>query len=112
MTGSTSGVGRELAKILYGSNARVYVAARSPEKAKTTIETIKTECPKSTGSLVFLKLDLSDLSTIKASAEEFLEKEEKLDVLWNNAGVSRTSIIPIPCSIFLQVVQLELSNIT
>lgn len=88
MTGSTSGVGKELAKILYSANARVYVAARSTEKAKTAIETIKIECPKSTGELVFLKVDLGDLSTVKASAEEFLSKETRLDVLWNNAGVS------------------------
>jgi NAD(P)-dependent dehydrogenase (short-subunit alcohol dehydrogenase family) len=37
--------------------------------------------------LVFLHLDLDDLTTIKKSAEEFLSKEKKLDVLWNNAGV-------------------------
>jgi retinol dehydrogenase 12 len=30
---------------------------------------------------------LDDLTTIKASAEEFLAKETRLDVLWNNAGV-------------------------
>jgi retinol dehydrogenase-12 len=37
--------------------------------------------------LVFLHLDLSDLTTIKASAESFLSKENKLHVLFNNAGV-------------------------
>lgn len=37
--------------------------------------------------MVFLHLDLDDLTTIKKSAEEFLSKETKLDVLWNNAGV-------------------------
>lgn len=37
--------------------------------------------------MIFLKLDLDDLTTIKASAEEFLRKEKRLDVLWNNAGV-------------------------
>jgi NAD(P)-dependent dehydrogenase (short-subunit alcohol dehydrogenase family) len=35
-----------------------------------------------------LYLDLSNLSTIKSSAEAFQSKEPKLDVLWNNAGVS------------------------
>jgi retinol dehydrogenase-12 len=37
--------------------------------------------------LAFLRLDLADLTTIKASAEEFLSKETKLHVLFNNAGV-------------------------
>ena len=36
---------------------------------------------------MFLELDLADLTTIKASAEKFLSKETKLDVLFNNAGV-------------------------
>lgn len=35
----------------------------------------------------YLSLDLDDLGTIKMSADEFLSKEERLDVLWNNAGV-------------------------
>ncbi len=47
---------------------------------------IKTNFPDSKGELVFVHLDLDDLSTIKKSAEEFLSKEEKLDVL-NNVGV-------------------------
>lgn len=44
----------------------------------------------STGELVFLHLDLADLSTIKASAAEFLSKESRLHVLFNNAGVMAT----------------------
>jgi retinol dehydrogenase 12 len=37
--------------------------------------------------LEFLHLDLANLTTIKASANEFLSKEKRLDVLFNNAGV-------------------------
>ena len=80
-------MGKELAQILYSHNAKVYVAARSKEKASKAIESIKAAFPKSAGELVFLSLDLDDLTTIKKSAEEFLSKEKKLDVLWNNAGV-------------------------
>lgn len=88
VTGANSGVGAELAKILYGKNATVYVAARSKQKALDAIEEMKTAHPESTGRLVFLQLDLSDLTTIKSSAEEFLAAESRLDVLWLNAGVS------------------------
>lgn len=35
----------------------------------------------------FLKLDLSDLSTIAGAAAEFQAREQRLDVLTNNAGV-------------------------
>lgn len=87
VTGSTSGVGLELAYILYLRNAKVYIAARSEDKAKAAIEEIKTRVPNSEGQIIFLLLDLGNLSTIKNSAEEFLRENERLDVLWNNAGV-------------------------
>jgi retinol dehydrogenase-12 len=87
VTGSNTGVGKELAQILYSHGAKVYIAARSEEKANAAIASIKSSFPASKGELIFLKLDLGDLSTIKASAEEFLSKEDTLDVLWNNAGV-------------------------
>lgn len=87
VTGSTSGVGLELAYILYMCNAKVYIAARSEDKGKAAIEEIKARVPDSKGQILFLHLDLSDLTTIKSSAEAFLSENERLDVLWNNAGV-------------------------
>lgn len=38
------------------------------------------------GRLCFLKLQLDDLASIKGSADAFMAKEPKLDVLWNNAS--------------------------
>jgi retinol dehydrogenase-12 len=72
---------------LYSKNAKVYIACRSKEKSLKAIEAIKETAPNATGELAFLYLDLADLTTIKASAEEFLSKETKLHVLFNNAGV-------------------------
>jgi retinol dehydrogenase-12 len=90
VTGSSSGLGKELAQILYAHDAKVYVAARSKERAEQVMEEIRANFPASKGELVYLHLDLEDLSTIKASAEEFLGKEDRLDVLWNNAAVMNT----------------------
>lgn len=49
--------------------------------------TIRRRHPCSSGQILFLHLDLADLSTIRRSVDEFLSRESRLDVLWNNAGV-------------------------
>lgn len=87
VTGSNTGIGKELARMLYGRNAKVYIAARSKEKADRAIQAIERAAPTSTGALAFLHLDLSDLDKVKTSAQSFLAKEQKLHVLFNNAGV-------------------------
>ncbi|RYO98209.1 hypothetical protein DL763_002376 [Monosporascus cannonballus] len=87
VTGSNTGVGKEVARLLYSKDARVYIAARSEERANNAIADIKKTHPSSKGQLIYLHLDLADLSTIKASAEHFTSLESKLHVLFNNAGV-------------------------
>nr|POE67120.1 putative oxidoreductase [Quercus suber] len=87
ITGGYTGVGLELAKLLYAKNSTVYLAGRSPDKGAAAIKTLKSLHPSSDGRVEYLKLDLADLPTIKASADDFLRKEQRLDVLTNNAGV-------------------------
>ncbi|PNS21349.1 hypothetical protein CAC42_1128 [Sphaceloma murrayae] len=87
VTGGYAGVGLELSKILYARNATVFVAGRSPDKGSNAIAKIKSEVPSSEGSIEFLNLDLADLSTIKASAQDLMSRTDRLDVLTNNAGV-------------------------
>lgn len=84
VTGANTGIGKETTKALLAHNAKVYVAARSQEKAEVAIKDLKDSTGK---EAVFLKLDLTDLKSVKAAAEEYLSKETKLDVLFNNAGV-------------------------
>ncbi|KAK3307712.1 uncharacterized protein B0T15DRAFT_395316 [Chaetomium strumarium] len=87
VTGSNTGVGKETARLLYSKNAKVYIAARSEERAKAAIADIQQTNPASTGQLTYLHLDLADLSTIKPTVERFKTRESKLHVLINNAGV-------------------------
>jgi retinol dehydrogenase 12 len=87
VTGASTGLGKEVARMLYGKNARVYVAARSENKARKAIDDIRTSNVESTGELRFLSLDLNDMDKIKAAVQVFLSQEQKLNVLFNNAGV-------------------------
>ncbi|KZV62174.1 NAD(P)-binding protein [Peniophora sp. CONT] len=84
VTGGNSGVGKEMVRVLLLHNATVYLAARSSTSAQSVIS----ELEQSTGKTShFLHLDLSDLSSVRAAAAEFLSREKRLDVLFNNAGV-------------------------
>ncbi|KAG5762625.1 hypothetical protein H9Q72_009289 [Fusarium xylarioides] len=87
ITGASGGLGKELASILYQKNGKIYMAARSMSKTAEVIRGTQAAHPTSTGSMIFLPLVLDDLTTIKASAQEFLAQESRLDVLYNNAGV-------------------------
>ncbi|KAJ6021979.1 NAD(P)-binding protein [Penicillium herquei] len=107
ITGAASGIGFELAKILYGKGAKVYIAGRSEEKARVAIEAIQHDVPQvDGGALVFLPLYLDDLATIKGTVEAFQKKESRLDVLFNNAGVSQ----PPVGSISQQGIELQLAT--
>jgi retinol dehydrogenase 12 len=47
----------------------VYIAVRNEEKANAAIKELKAQTGK---EAIFLKLDLADLKSVKASAEEFI----------------------------------------
>ena len=92
VTGGNTGVGYQTAKSLAGStNAKVYIFARNKEKALAAIQKMELEVAKEYNKkkidVHFIKLDLGDLTTIKASADEFLSKEDRLDIIIHNAGV-------------------------
>ena len=90
VTGGYSGVGFELCGILYRVGGTVYLAGRSEEKALDAIAKIKNLCTPTTpdGNIIFLPLSLDDLRTIKPAVRRFTTAESRLDVLFNNAGVS------------------------
>ncbi|KAM5349561.1 hypothetical protein ACJ41O_006066 [Fusarium nematophilum] len=87
VTGASGGIGKELVTILYQHNAKIWLAARSRDKTLKMMDDIKNAHRNSKGQMHFLSLVLDDLTTIRASAEELLAQETRLDVLWNNAGV-------------------------
>lgn len=95
VTGGSAGIGKETAKELAKMGAKVYITGRDQQKALKVIEDINSEMKYSGGLVIpveFLKLDLSDLEDIKRFIKEFKGKEEKLDILINNAGLMSTSL--------------------
>ena len=85
VTGGNSGSGFEAALALAGKNAQVILAVRSVEKGEAAAERIRQQYPRA--QVIVMALDLSDLSSVRAFAQNFLKLYERLDVLINNAGV-------------------------
>lgn len=84
VTGANSGLGFETAKVLVDKGARVLLGCRSEEKAIEAIKLIQQDHPNA--DLGFIELDQASLSSVKKAAKA-VEKEKRLDVLINNAGI-------------------------
>ncbi|KAI0368449.1 NAD-P-binding protein [Pilatotrama ljubarskyi] len=88
VTGGNAGIGFAIIRHLLRRGAKVYMAARSEQKAKAAIERLQADASASgSGEVHWLKLDLSDPRDVKQAAEEFMRKEKRLDVLVNNAAL-------------------------
>ncbi|KAH7911147.1 hypothetical protein BJ138DRAFT_1113470 [Hygrophoropsis aurantiaca] len=84
VTGANAGIGKETARVLLTKNAKVWIAARDQSKGEAALKELKDRTGKDAH---LLKLNLANLKSVKSAAEEFLSKETRLDVLFNNAGV-------------------------
>ncbi|KAI5478932.1 short-chain dehydrogenase/reductase SDR family protein [Pseudohyphozyma bogoriensis] len=87
VTGGHGGIGLATTKGLVKSGAKVYIASRTESKVQEAIKEVVAECPGSEARLEYLKLDLASLEATKGAAEEFLEREKRLDGVINNAGI-------------------------
>uniref|UniRef100_A0ACD5TTE3 Uncharacterized protein n=1 Tax=Avena sativa TaxID=4498 RepID=A0ACD5TTE3_AVESA len=84
ITGATSGIGAETARVLAKRGARVVIPARSVKAAEDMRARILCECPGA--DVLVLHLDLSSLASVRAFAQRFLALGLPLHLLINNAG--------------------------
>lgn len=85
ITGANQGIGKETVRGLAKTGATIVLACRDKAKTIPTIDEIRAETKDS--NLEFMKLDLSDLKSVREFADEFKAKYQKLDILINNAGI-------------------------
>ncbi|CAN1254602.1 Short-chain dehydrogenase TIC 32 A, chloroplastic [Linum perenne] len=84
ITGATSGIGAETARVLAKRGARVVIPARSMKAAEDTKARILSECPDAT--IIVMALDLSSLRSVRSFVAEFESLDLPLNLLINNAG--------------------------
>jgi NAD(P)-dependent dehydrogenase (short-subunit alcohol dehydrogenase family) len=84
ITGSTDGLGREVALRVANLGAHVIVHGRNQQRGAAVVDEI-TKAGK--GSARFYAADLSSLADVRQLAQTILRETPRIDVLVNNAGV-------------------------
>ena len=85
VTGASSGLGRDIAKLLCKKEQVVYVVARRREK----LLELQKGCKKEKGEIKIIAGDLTKEDFRRKLIQKILEKEKKIDYLINNAGYGK-----------------------
>ena len=84
ITGANTGIGRVTARELARRGARVVVATRDEQRTRGVLDDIRA----AGGEGRWLALDLGDLASVRRCAQAFLDSNEPLHLLINNAGLA------------------------
>ena len=88
VTGASQGIGRATALALAEAGAKVAIAARNTEKLMSLAE----EILSAGGEALPLPMDVADAAQVKTGFQQLLAKLGKLDILVNNAAITRDTL--------------------
>ena len=91
ITGATDGLGRALASELAREGTTLLLHGRDEEKGERTVAEIGEA--SGNGRLRFLRADLASLEEVRGLGELVLGETDRLDVLVNNAGITKDGLI-------------------
>ncbi|MDE3162820.1 MAG: 3-oxoacyl-[acyl-carrier-protein] reductase [Acidobacteriota bacterium] len=89
VTGASQGIGRACALELARAGATVALAARSADKLAALAE----EIAATGGQAAAFTLDVASEESIKSGAKSVLERYGKVEILVNNAGITRDGLM-------------------
>jgi len=88
VTGASQGIGRDTALALSQAGAKVAVAARNEEK----LAALAKEIAAQGGEAFAVKMDVADAEQVKVGFKKVVEKFGRLDILVNNAAITRDGL--------------------
>ena len=96
MTARSAGIGAIIVEHLAVHGAKVYLGARSKERAEAAIQRIEEAHPqvRENSLVIWLPLDLTEPADVVKSAQDFMKREEKLGILGKDAIRNRSCSVP------------------
>jgi 3-oxoacyl-[acyl-carrier protein] reductase len=88
VTGASQGIGWDISQALVVAGAKVAVAARTEEKLALLVGEIET----AGGEALAVKMDVADAEQVKAGFKQVIDKFGRLDILVNNAAITRDGL--------------------
>jgi 3-oxoacyl-[acyl-carrier protein] reductase len=88
VTGASQGIGRATALALAEAGAKVAVGARNVEK----LSSIAAEIDAAGGQALAIPMDVADGAQVKTAFQQLLSKFGRLDILVNNAAITRDTL--------------------
>jgi 3-oxoacyl-[acyl-carrier protein] reductase len=90
VTGASRGIGKAIARRLAGAGAKVACVARSADKLKETADAVAA----SGGTAEVHPCDVTDSSSVSKLVEDLAERWGQVDIVVNNAGITKDTLIP------------------
>lgn len=85
VTGGSRGIGEMIAAGFLANGARVIISSRKADACEATVERLKGEYG---GEIYAIPSDLGNMDGVEHLASEIAKREDRVDVLVNNAGVA------------------------
>jgi 3-oxoacyl-[acyl-carrier protein] reductase len=88
VTGASQGIGRATALTLAAAGARVIAAARNAQNLAAVVQ----EITSAGGEALAVQMDVADAEQVKAGFRQGIERFGRLDILVNNAAITRDGL--------------------
>lgn len=107
ITGGAGGIGKATAKIFLNEGAKVFLVDRREEDLKRVQEELKSD------SLSYFAADVSKADETRKYVESCIQKNGKIDVFFNNAGIEGVfkPITEYPEEMFDKVISVNLKGV-
>jgi 3-oxoacyl-[acyl-carrier protein] reductase len=108
ITGGAQGIGKAAVKRFAEEGAIVIIWDVNEEKASSTINEFRNISDK----ISFQKVDVTKLESVTEAAKQIIEKHQKIDILINNAGITRdASFLKMTSEQWQQVIDVNLTGV-